>query len=151
MVFSFSTMATASLAAASGRQRNVISDSLMYFFTSTGSFLSSEGIFNNSISSLLSKRSNIRRPVVPSLPSIKTFFFITFSSCILSRTSFYPATMVNPFGHCVNQSFTYPIFASCHLQVCNNYPDRSVEIVPWKVDLHPVPLLWYSPVCHIPE
>ena len=66
---------TASIAAASGRHRNVTSDALMSFALSTGSLRSSLSILSTSISFLPSNLSKIRSPVVPSLPSINTFFF----------------------------------------------------------------------------
>ena len=49
---SFSTKLTASFAAASGRQRKVISAALMSFFLSSGSFLFVSSINRSSMSSL---------------------------------------------------------------------------------------------------
>ena len=62
---------TASIAAASGRQRNAISHELRACFLAAVSFLKSSLKVMISISSLDERRSKILKPVVPSLPSIK--------------------------------------------------------------------------------
>ena len=71
LVFGFVQSAADSIAAASGRHKKVKSEALIIFAFSAGSFLLSSSIEMISMSFLVSKRSKILRPVVPSFPSIK--------------------------------------------------------------------------------
>ncbi len=58
------------MAAASGRQRNVTSEALMSLRRSSASLRSAGSIVRISMSSRPAKRSKMRRPVVPSCPSM---------------------------------------------------------------------------------
>ena len=73
-VAGFSTIPAASIAAASGRQRNAMSDELRASLLAAGSLRTSSGSVTTSRSRLSARRSRILSPVVPAEPSIKTFF-----------------------------------------------------------------------------
>ena len=65
-------MATASLAAASGRQRKVTSDLEIISRRASGSLRSASSMRSSSIPARADRRSVILRPVVPSRPSMNT-------------------------------------------------------------------------------
>ena len=69
-VRSFFTRVTASRAAASGRQRKVMSEALIRRARSAVSLRSAGSMVSSSISVRPPRRSKMRRPVVPSLPSM---------------------------------------------------------------------------------
>ena len=76
---------TASLAASSGRQRNVTSERISISSLADGSLRCSSDIVRSSMSSLVASRSCIRRPVVPAPPSMNTVVFfvpIIFTSSV---------------------------------------------------------------------
>ena len=75
-VSGFSTIETASIAAASGRQRNAISHELSASFRAAGSLRISSGRVTSSKSPREESLSKILSPVVPALPSMKIFFIL---------------------------------------------------------------------------
>ena len=72
----FSTIATASTAAASGRHRNATSAELIASRLADGSLRRSSDRTTSSISVREERRSRTFRPVVPADPSMKTFFIV---------------------------------------------------------------------------
>ena len=77
-VFGFSTRETASIAAASGRQRKAMSAELSASLRAETSLRSSSGRTTGSRSDRIEIRSRILSPVVPAEPSMKTRFTPSF-------------------------------------------------------------------------
>ena len=73
-VSGFSTMETASTAAASGRQRKLMSEEFIACFRAAKSFRTLSSRIISSMSLLSLSRSYILSPVVPALPSMNIFF-----------------------------------------------------------------------------
>ena len=71
LVLGFEQSETASLEAASGRHKKVMSEALMHSARAAGSLRLSSSIRISSMSLRPENRSYILRPVVPSFPSMK--------------------------------------------------------------------------------
>ena len=91
-VVSLDASETASRAAASGRQRKTMSASLISALRAAGSLRSAGSMRKSSMSPRGSSRSKIRSPVVPSLPSMYTFGFISvLLVCQMDESLSFPA------------------------------------------------------------